>query len=996
MIANKSTAAGAGSRVPFHSRMQSTTARFLATAIQDDLRRGNMNDLKSHMSNALDSVDQTGNLDARARAEIYLAVGEGARALGEIEKSEALARRVVAMHGGNLLDVIAAAERLQALLLLDKGDKAGARRVAQSIDKLHVIRPHAETLLDGEDENVTMATHLVIAEIELADRQLPAAISAVERALTRLDKERSDDPISRDTCNALMLIKGLVFACAGDQKARARLYELQSEWSGNAAISAALRARLALLLDSVDYGLVTSAEGVKTEILNPKEAERWAYFKTLVNDASTPIAPAVAASAELTGAGGALPAAAVESAPMLATPPPDYSSASVAAGGEEDLLRDLEHLIDTALPSKSAQASVSPGSFVGAEADVIELDLPEFENLQTAPAPAATSTPLLGDLVIRLDVMGFDIIIQGLERAAKTGKLDFIFDDGTVAQARAEGARLDEIPDCDLVTGGALFFANGLLIDACLNYKDGRNSDNDPNAALALLAQISIGSACSVQASFTRSSDAHENRFGTHNNTSLLLSILTRADEGNLITVSVPTEPTSLEVAGADRSAQVSGGGLAVVGDSLSGLLSPRALLDILNAASPAELCESLSRALQASCVELLYGSESLAAVGSLTTDREPIRTHYGDFSIIIQGHQEAAAHTYTDREQALIEMAYNRLFAMPRGVRASDLALPSGAFPDDIIATSKLMFELFGLVHRLAQFDGTELPMAHILITGETGVGKEIVANMIHTCSGRRDKRFIPVNSASILDDLATATIFGAKKGSYTGADADRPGLIAAADGGTLFLDEIGNTSERLQAQLLRVTQDGTYQRLGDPEKRTANVRFVMATNQNIDDADAFKNDLKHRCQVIIVPPLRARREDIRPLAERFAKRNGVTLNESAFLWLERQDWPGNVRELGQFIQRAAAQAGSGATINLSMLSSISQQNASYAPPLPPLLAGETYADALSRIEAGYLSLVLSQQGRNMNQAAKLFGTNRNTFINRLRAHNLNSERSE
>lgn len=970
MLAQKTNTAN--SRVPYHSRLQAATVRFLATALREDLRRGNIEEMKAHMRSAVETVEQQRGLDMRARAEIYLALGESARALGDLDTSEYYARRVVTMPSGNLLDIIAAAERLQALLLLDKGDIEAARKLADSIDKLHVIRPHADTLLAGEDGSVSLATLLVIAEIELADRKILAARAAVERALLRVGQERSDAPGFADSCNALLLMKHLVFGCAGDDKSGMRLDEIQHEWRRDAAVSTQLRARLALLSDSVAYGL-THYDGQDISIvLNAQEATRWNRFREFF----TP--PQISEITPDKTEGGAYD-------------PVPRAGTALDENNFGDTGEDLSFNLDLFIEEVFTQAERSSDQI---KSDISSAQLLPTEGLFPNSAPpvrATASNHLIGDLLIRLDVMNFDVIIQGLERATNTGRLDLQFDDATLVQAVKEGAIFAEIPDPANVVGGTIFIDHGLLIDACLTYSEGQEMNVEPIAALALLAQISIGYAASVQASFTRNTDEHPDRFTAGNNIALLLSILASNDEKAVS----GSGPDTLSLDKDDHlPVELCSTDSKFLGDN-GASIDPRDVLSILNATSPEELCSAFARVLRASHVELRYKSDIVISYGIDNQDDTQIDTHYGDYSLHFRLIPEGEPRAFKDREQALAEMTYNRLFAMPRTSRPSDVIYRRDTSLEDsgIVAASKVIFDLFGLVHRLAQFDGTSLPVAHILIIGETGTGKEIVAKMIHECSGRKSLQFIPVNTATITTELAPATIFGAKKGSYTGAATDRRGLIEAADGGTLFLDEIGNTNEALQAMLLRVAQDGTYQRVGDTETRTSNTRLVMATNQNVEDPYRFKPDLKYRCQIIRVPPLRERREDIRPLADAFARSNSVTLNESAYLWLERQDWPGNVRELSHFIQRAAAQVGHGDTINANTLASVTVQG-HYAPPLPPLLPSENYRQALARIEMGYLSLVLAEAGSNMNQAAKLFGVSRNTFLSRLAAHNVSYEK--
>ena len=212
----------------------------------------------------------------------------------------------------------------------------------------------------------------------------------------------------------------------------------------------------------------------------------------------------------------------------------------------------------------------------------------------------------------------------------------------------------------------------------------------------------------------------------------------------------------------------------------------------------------------------------------------------------------------------------------------------------------------------------------ATVLILGESGTGKELVAREIHRCSERAERPMIRVNCASVPKELYESEFFGHVKGAFTGAIKDRVGRFAAADGGTLFLDEVGEIPLELQNKLLRVLQEGQYERVGDDRTRTVDVRIVAATNRNLAHevkAGGFREDLFYRLNVfpIEVPPLRKRAEDIALLAEHFLARatqklkRRARLTEANVAELRSYDWPGNVRELQNAIERAVITAKSG-----------------------------------------------------------------------------------
>jgi transcriptional regulator with GAF, ATPase, and Fis domain len=207
------------------------------------------------------------------------------------------------------------------------------------------------------------------------------------------------------------------------------------------------------------------------------------------------------------------------------------------------------------------------------------------------------------------------------------------------------------------------------------------------------------------------------------------------------------------------------------------------------------------------------------------------------------------------------------------------------------------------------------------VLIEGESGSGKEVVARAVHRLGPRRDRRFCALNCAALSDDLVEAELFGHVRGAFTGAATERAGLFEEADGGTLFLDEIGELSARAQAKLLRVLQEGEVRRVGENMPRHVDVRIIAATNRSLADevtAGRFRADLRFRLDVVrmTVPPLRDRASDVPLLAAHFwrdaAARVGsqATLSPEALTALARYDWPGNVRELQNVIAWIAVQS--------------------------------------------------------------------------------------
>jgi len=231
----------------------------------------------------------------------------------------------------------------------------------------------------------------------------------------------------------------------------------------------------------------------------------------------------------------------------------------------------------------------------------------------------------------------------------------------------------------------------------------------------------------------------------------------------------------------------------------------------------------------------------------------------------------------------------------------------------DSLIGESEAIRKIKEIVAKIAPLQTT------VLISGETGTGKEIVAKMIHDNSANRQGKFVPVHAAGIPETLLESTLFGHEKGAFTGAYKSQKGYFEIADGGSLFFDEIGETSKSVQVKLLRVLQEGSYNRVGQAESMKTTARIVAATNRNLAQMvkqGTFRKDLYYRLNVITIdiPPLRDRKSDIPLLIQHFISKfskiyqQAIELQPETLLLLKKYDWPGNVRELENVIERLVA----------------------------------------------------------------------------------------
>ena len=316
----------------------------------------------------------------------------------------------------------------------------------------------------------------------------------------------------------------------------------------------------------------------------------------------------------------------------------------------------------------------------------------------------------------------------------------------------------------------------------------------------------------------------------------------------------------------------------------------------------------------------------------------------------------------------------------------------------EGIVGESKPFLQVVEHAMRVAPSDAT------ILLAGETGTGKELVARAVHYGSPRRSKPFVPVNCGALPDHLVENELFGHTKGAYTDASTSEKGLVAEAEEGTLFLDEVDTLSASAQVKLLRFLQDRAYRPMGSARSLTANVRIIAATNADLwqqVQAQRFREDLYYRLHVLAfrLPPLRERPEDIPRLVAHFLRRYGTQYGRGSFHLsadtlhkLAAYPWPGNVRELEAVIQR---------TVLLASSPGLQPQDIELPPPYQqdPATQRASFREAKARVieqfERTYLSTLLSAHQGNISQAAKHAGKERRAFTRLLEKYALHKPRS-
>ncbi len=309
-----------------------------------------------------------------------------------------------------------------------------------------------------------------------------------------------------------------------------------------------------------------------------------------------------------------------------------------------------------------------------------------------------------------------------------------------------------------------------------------------------------------------------------------------------------------------------------------------------------------------------------------------------------------------------------------------------------EMIGHSQQMQQVFAAINRVAPTD------AKVLILGETGTGKDLVARALHNKSKRNGQKFIPVNCAAIPETLLESELFGHKKGSFTGAISDKTGKFMMADGGTLFLDEIGDLPLSLQAKLLRVLEDGEIEIIGKNETQQVDIRVISATNKNLEEMiekGQFRRDLYHRLNVISIriPPLNERRDDIPLLAKYFLHQNANTYNKQlldfspqAMEALKNFNWKGNIRQLKNLIEKISVFANS-KTIQINDVFSALEMDKKISAISHTQVS---LKEEISRFEKDYITRVLIENQWKIQQTADNLGIERTTLFKKMQNYGI------
>ncbi len=941
---------GQGSRWVINQALSS--AAMVKQMVENDLRRGDFSNLEARVERIQELVDRHLLKPDYERSLLLLAAKflEGA---GQTRRARRIIGTLLAgkdtLKGKSYWDL----RRFRTRLALNGGDLVSARwevdRIECDITETSEGFGVVKEVVDRSDlSQVTTSTWLLSAEVSLAERKLNEALQCLANALRPMQSGVN----TGDEAATFELLSALVCAALGDDAgipALAYLYRVHVGCVGESTVEAAVSARIAAAAGDMD----------RTVGISDTEARRWRNY-----------GPDAALVRSFLG----------EELPL--TPPVDLVNRLPSTQAFQEPVAYVSEIADEGRdiePSSDDRFSALPMSFLF-EAHGLEEIATHFDyNLKTGP------------LVIDWSGCKPELIAEAIEGGAISEAARFChrgiiyFNNGAYVDACFDGdiSSFGEIPAVEVIfelfrismaglpgACGRQYFAGPTAahIPQVINLRPNKlNIDLmrrlDHMRSGECLSDLDESDIDSALASWTLASDAPNSNGNSHDvNHSLRLS----------------------EVAGSNV-------GISDV-EAGKNLSLVRSLLGVTEADSVPALHEFLRACLASLGLETAVVDIKVNESGQSLLDLMPTASYElwgeckaGSLTVSISLPKGLVVDC-SESVQLLLNGAAQRLRAMP-GQSLNHRVEMSGFVAEDLVTQA-----LLSTLRDFALLDGSNQRLKHLLLTGERGVGKELLAKAIHCWSSRSENIFRAVNFGAISKDLAAAEVFGAKKGAYTGADRNRRGYIQEADGGTLFLDELDEAGDTVQALLKRVVQFGTFNAVGNPEELQADVRFVAATNI-VGPESTIKRDLRDRFLEVRVPPLRERRGDIRPMAEMFAGQCGYALPDAVLAFLERLEWPGNVRQLQNVVERSCAVVKSGDDLTLDLFQrSADEEGASIVvaeiggAKFRPLEKGETLKTRRQKEDELHIRYALEFCKGNRKHAAEFLGMTRQGLTDRMR----------
>lgn len=921
--------------------------------VENELGRGDFSNLEARVERIQELVNRH-LLEPECERGLLLLAAKFLEGAGQTRRARRIIGTLLAgrdtLKGRSYWDL----RRFRTRLALNGGDLASARwevdRIECDITETSEGFGVVKEVVDRSDLSlVTTSTWLLSAEVSLAERKLTEASQCLANALRCMQSGIK----SANEVATFELLSALACAALGDDAgipALAYLYRAHVSGVGESTIEAAARARIAAAAGDMD----------RTVGISETEAKRWRSY-----------GPDVALVRRFLGEELSLipPADMVGRLPL----PRAFHDSLPHVSERVDERKDVES-------SSEGQLSTLPMSFLF-EAHGLEEMATHFDyNSKTGP------------LVVDWSGCKPELIAEAIE-----------------AGAISEAARFCK--------RGVIYFNNGAYVDACFERDNGSAGEMPVVDVIFELFRISMAGlpgACGRQyvagpavARIPEVINLRPNKVNIdlmsrldHMRSGGPLSELDESDiESALASWNSPSDAASSNGNGHEVSQSLDLSAVAVShvgvkdGEAGKNLSFLRSLLAVMEADSVPALHELLQGCLASLGLDTAVVDITVDGSGQSLLDLMPAAPSYelwgkcgaGSLTVSVS-FPKGVVLDCSESLQLALKVAVQRLRTMP-GKSLNHRVQISGFVAEDLVTQA-----LLSTLRDFALLDGSNQKLKHLLLTGERGVGKELLAKAIHSWSGRSEKIFRAVNFGAISKELAAAEVFGAKKGAYTGADRDRRGYIQEANGGTLFLDELDEAGDTVQALLKRVVQFGTFNVVGSPDELQADVRFVAATNI-VGRESTIKRDLRDRFLEVRVPPLRERRGDIRPMAEMFASQCGYVLPDTVLAFLEKLEWPGNVRQLQNVVERSCAVIKSGDDLTLDLFQrSADEEGASIrvaeigGAKFRPLEKGETLKTRRQKEDELHIRYALEFCKGNRKHAAEFLGMTRQGLTDRMR----------